>query len=63
MSYYVQEKKCVNCRNYSESKYYYYTHDNRMVECHIYTCRTHGHASLQQEEEHCLTGESKRKRF
>nr|WP_307991404.1 hypothetical protein [uncultured Niameybacter sp.] len=51
----IQIKQCKNCSHCIENKYYYYTHDNRMVECHLYTCGK-DERQLEQRED-CLKWE------
>lgn len=54
----IQIKQCKNCSHCIENKYYYYTHDNRMVECHLYTCEI-DEKQLNQRE-NCLRCEGQK---
>ena len=53
----VQIRQCKSCNHCIENKYYYYTHDNRMVECYLYTCKKDEKPFKQMEI--CIEWENK----
>ena len=56
----IQTRQCESCSHCIENKYYYYTHDNRMVECHLYTCRKYDKTFEPTKAECCLGWEEER---